>query len=151
MGAPFTFRLERVRSLRERAEDQAREDLARELGVRLRGEALLLRAIAEAAAAREASMDTALRGSTARDLASAQAFVERKELMRQAAALELDRQDGEVDARRTALALAAQEREVIESLERRQRAEHVAEQARLEQMELDEIALNVHRRRGAAA
>ena len=37
----FKFRLERVRSLRERAEEAAREELARELNHRVRGEALL--------------------------------------------------------------------------------------------------------------
>ncbi len=38
----FTFRLERVRELRERAEERAREELARELQLRMRGEALLI-------------------------------------------------------------------------------------------------------------
>ena len=90
-------------------------------------------------------------GATARDLIAAQAFVERKELDRQAAALDLDRQDAEVDARRTALALAARDREVIERLERRKRSEHIAECARLDQIELDEIALAVHRRGAVAA
>jgi flagellar export protein FliJ len=143
---PFTFRLERVRSLRERAEEQAREELARGLGVRLRSEALLSQAAASVAAARHASMDTALRGASARDLIAAQAFIERTELDRQAAALDLDRQDAEVESRRTALALAARDREVIERLERRKRAEHAAECAWREQVELDEIALAVHRR-----
>lgn len=36
-----TFRLERVRSLRERAKEHAREELARELQLRMRGEAML--------------------------------------------------------------------------------------------------------------
>jgi flagellar export protein FliJ len=148
---PFTFRLERVRSLRERAEEQAREELARGLGVRTRSEALLIQAAAAAQAARETSMDTALRGATARDLIAAQAFIERKELDRQAAALDLSRQEAEVEARRTALALAARDREVIERLERRKRSEHAAECARLDQMELDEIALAVHRRGAVAA
>ena len=37
----LTFRLERVKSLRERAEERAQEDLASELRLRLRGEAML--------------------------------------------------------------------------------------------------------------
>ena len=42
VGTPsFNFRLERVRSLRERAEEAAREELARELNHRVRGEALV--------------------------------------------------------------------------------------------------------------
>ena len=45
----FTFRLERVRSLRERAEEAAREVLARELTLRIRGEAILREAAAPSA------------------------------------------------------------------------------------------------------
>jgi flagellar biosynthesis chaperone FliJ len=85
-STPFTFRLERVKSLRERAEDQAREELGRTLTHRVRGEALV----------------------------------------RQAA-----------DAR---------EREAIERLERRRRADHEAEMGRRAQAALDEVALTVHRR-----
>jgi len=147
----FHFRLERVRSLRERAEEQAREELARGLNHRLRGEALLNDAVAATQAAREATLGTALRGATAMDLAAAQAFAERTERHRQAAALDLDRRDAEVEARRTALATAAREREVIERLERRKRAEHDAECARIAQIELDEVALAVHRRGQVAA
>ena len=49
-------------------------------------------------------------------------------------------------ARRAALAEAAREREVIEQLKRRRRADHDAEVLRLAQISLDEIALTVHRR-----
>jgi len=38
----FVFRLERIRSLRERAEERAREELAHELRLRMRGEAMEL-------------------------------------------------------------------------------------------------------------
>ncbi len=54
---PFTFRLERVRSLRERAEDQAREELARELAHRARGEAILREAAHAVSAARATGRD----------------------------------------------------------------------------------------------
>ena len=40
----FTFRLERVRDLRERGEGAARRELARELQLRIRGEALSMAA-----------------------------------------------------------------------------------------------------------
>ncbi len=153
MGSPaFTFRLERVRSLRERAEEQAQEHLARGLSDRLKSEALLQQAAGAARSAREATLGTALGGgATGHDLIAAQAFAERREAERQAAALDLHRRETEVAARRTALAAAAREREVIERLERRKRAEHVAECARLDQIELDEIALGVHRRGQVAA
>ena len=147
----FTFRLERVRSLRERAEEQAREELARGLTHRLQGEALLQQAAGAARAAREATLGTAMRGASGHDLIAAQAFSERREAERQAAALDLSRREAEVDARRTALTAAAREREVIERLERRARAEHQAECARREQIALDEIALTVHRRGKLAA
>ena len=152
VGNPsFSFRLERVRSLRERAEEQAREELARGLNHRLRGEALLREATLATHAAMDHTRGASARGATASDLMAAQAFVERTERDRQAAALDLDRRDAEVDARRVALAAAAQEREVIERLKRRRRSEHEAEAARVEQGELDEIALSVHRRGQVAA
>ena len=147
----FHFRLERVRSLRERAEEQAQEELARGLTHRMRGEALLNDAAAATRAARETTLGTALRGASAMDLIAAQAYVERKERDHQAAALDLSRREAEVEARRVALAAAAREREVIERLERRKRAEHDAECARVAQIELDEIALSVHRRGQVAA
>jgi flagellar FliJ protein len=53
----FTFRLQRVRSLRERAEERAREDLANELRLRLRGEAMLRQATYAASAAAQAGHD----------------------------------------------------------------------------------------------
>lgn len=150
-SAPFTFRLERVRSLRERAEEQAREDLARGLTARLESEALLKQASGAVQAAREATLGTALRGASGQDLIAAHAFSVRREAERQSAALDLHRRETELTARREALTAAARDREVIERLERRKRAEHAVEVARVEQSELDEIALGVHRRGKVAA
>jgi flagellar FliJ protein len=149
----FTFRLERVRSLRERAEDAAREELARELTHRLRGEALLHEATQVASEARQAGLGTATRpgGASGADLLAAQAWIERSERTRREAALDLDRRDAEVDARREALAHAARERQVIEKLKTRRRADHEREWARRAQIDLDEVALGVHRRRRVAA
>jgi flagellar export protein FliJ len=148
----FTFRLERVKSLRERAEDQARENLARELTLRMRGQALLLEAADAADGARHAGRDTVSRpGATGADLIAAQHWIERAERDRREAALALDQRDAEVAARRAALAVASREREVIAKLEARQRADHEREGARVEQIALDEIALAVHRRGQLAA
>jgi flagellar FliJ protein len=146
----FTFRLERVRSLRERAEDQAREDLARELTHRVRGEAMLREAADIVSAARDSGRDAALRGASGADLLAAQAWMERAERRKQEAAAELGRRDAEVAARREALAEAARQREAIERLKRRRQADHEAEVSRLSQAALDEIALTVHRRGTAA-
>jgi len=147
----FTFRLERVRSLRERAEEQAREELAKGLNHRLAGEALLQQAAQAAGAARTATGEIMRGGASGQDLIAAQAFAERRESERQAAELDLGRREAEVEARRVALANAAREREVLERLKRRAHAEHTAEVARVEQIELDEIALSVHRRGQVAA
>ena len=147
----FKFRLERVRSLRERAEERAREDLARELSHRLRGEAMLQEATMIAASARESGRDATLRPASGADLLAAQAWIERSERNRREAALELDRRDAEVSARRETLAVAARDREVIERLKRRRRADHEREVARIDQINLDEVALGVHRRGAAAA
>ena len=142
----FTFRLERVRSLRERAEQRAREDLAHELQLRLRGEAMLREAAEAVAAAADGRRNTARMRTSGTDLIAAQAYIERAERTRREAALDLDRQDAEVAARRTRLQAAARDRQVIEKLEQRQRAAHDAEWARRSQGALDEVALAVHRR-----
>lgn len=146
----FTFRLERVRSLRERAEERAREDLAHELRLRLRGEAMLLEATQAASAARETGRDAVTSRATGLDLIAAQAYIERAETKRREAALDLDRQQAEVEARRAALQAAARDRQVMDKLKERQHAEHKAAWAVKAQGALDEIALAVHRR-GATA
>jgi len=142
----FTFRLERVRSLREQAEDRAREALAQELALRVRGAAVLEAAHSAANAARDAGRGAQRQGAAASDLLAAQLWMERAERITREAALDLDRQDAEVAARRQALADAAREREVIEKLKRRQAGDHEREWARRAQNELDEVALGVHRR-----
>ena len=148
----FKFRLERVRSLRERTEERAREDLARELTHRLRGEAMLQEATMIAASARDAGLGATMRpGASGADLLAAQAWIERSERNRREAALELDRRDAEVSARRESLVAAARDREVLEQLKRRRRADHDREVARLDQINLDEVALGMHRRGAAAA
>jgi flagellar FliJ protein len=143
----FTFRLERVRSLRERAEDTAREELARELSHRVRGEALLRQATSAVSAARDSGRDTVLKsGASGADLLAVQAWMERAERRRRDAVADLDRRDAEVARSRAALTEAAREREVIERLKRKRRADHDAEALRRAQGVLDEVALNVHRR-----
>ena len=63
--------------------------------------------------------------------------------------LDLDRRHTECDARRGLLTEAARDHEVLVRLRERRSAEHRAEQARVEQEGLDEIALGLHRRRSA--
>jgi flagellar FliJ protein len=149
VGTPsFNFRLERVRSLRERAEESAREELARELNHRVRGEALLREATQAVAAAHAAGR--AAPTTTARDLIAGQAWMERLERRRVDAVEELDRRDASVARSRAALAERAREREAIERIKRKRRADHDAEVLRQAQIALDEVALTVHRRGTAA-
>jgi flagellar protein FliJ len=147
----FTFRLERVRALREREEERARENLANELQLRLRGEAMLREATHLATAARESGRDAVRAPSSGLDLIAAQAYIERAERTRREAALDLDRRDAEVEARRTALEAAARDRQVMDKLKDRQRADHDREWARRSQGALDEVALTMHRRNAMGA
>ena len=147
----FRFRLERIRSVRERVEDQAREDLAASLAIRLKGEGMLRAAEAELEGAREsrrgAGVDHAASGT---DLVAAQAYVEHAERRREARLLDLDRCDAEVAARRAALLQAAKDRQALERLKERKRQEHELESQRITGIALDEMSLNMHRRKAAA-
>jgi flagellar protein FliJ len=147
----FVFRLERIRSLRERAEERAREELAHELRLRLRGEAMLLEATQAASAATQTGRDAVQARSSGMDLLAAQTYIERAERDRREAAIDLDRQEAEVAVRRTALQSAARERQVMDKLKERKQADHKAEWARKAQGAQDEIALSVHRRNGQVA
>jgi flagellar protein FliJ len=147
---PFNFRLERVRALRESFEDQAREELAASLSVRLKGEAMLRAADERYATAQSERRDTATLDVTGHDLQAAQAYVERTSRARHAAELELDRREAEVESRRTALLAAARERQVLERLKERRKADHRRESDRIEGALLDEMAITSHRRGEAA-
>jgi flagellar protein FliJ len=147
---PFNFRLERVRALRESFEDQAREELAASLSTRLKGEAMLRAASDSYAQAQVTRRQTASLEVSGQDLLAVQAYVERTSRVRQAAELELDRRDAEVDARRTALLAAARERQVLERLKERRAADHRRESDRIEGALLDEMALSSHRRAEAS-
>jgi flagellar FliJ protein len=148
----FTFRLERVRSLRERAEARAREALSSELRARDELAAALQQAEEAVVGARAATRDAVTGGRvTSAQLRGLQTFIERREQLRAEASLDLDRQEAEVAARREVLAAAARDRQAIDRLEERRRAEHDAEWAVRVQNQLDELALAVHRRGGPVA
>ena len=150
--APFRFRLERVRELREHAEDQAREALASSLGAQLRGEAMLRAAAEQVDAAKAARRDGALAGlpMAAADLMAQQLWSERLERQRADAELAVERASAEVDARRTALTEASRRREALERLKERQRQEHRAQMERIEGAFLDEIALTSYVRQASS-
>ena len=143
---PFNFRLERVRALRERFEDQAREDLAASLSVRLKGEAMLRAASENYSRAQDTRRQNAALEVSGQDLLTSQAYIERTSRLREAAELELDRRDAEVEARRSALLEAARERQVLERLKERRLKDHRRESDRVEAGLLDEMAIATHRR-----
>ena len=143
----FTFKLERVRALREQREELAKEELAASLAMRLKGEAMLEAASQHVELARRTHRDAADDSATARELQAAQAYLERTERDRESASLALDRTDAEVEARRTLLQRAARDREVLERLKERKRAEHRREADRREGAVLDEMAIGIHRRK----
>src|SRR4030095_10293946 len=118
---------ERIRSLRERAEERAREQLAHELRLRLRGEAMLLEASQASAAATQTGRDLVTAPSASGlDLIAAPAYIERAERARRAP----HREEAGGEPRRAQLQDRARERQVMDKLEERQRADHNAVWAR---------------------
>ena len=148
--APFRFRLERVRALRERTEDLAQEAYAASLTHRMRGEAMLRAAGERVEAARTATRTLGSQPATSDDLLAAHAYLQRTEMARRAAALDLGRRDADLGARRAALAAAARERKVLDRLRDRRHAAHRAEALRLEGVALDDMTAARHRPEGSA-
>ena len=149
----FTFRLERVRTLRERAEERAREALSAELRNPRGGRGAAARRHGRR---RRRARRTAVRVPGGR--VSVDRLHDRPELPRDAPSaaaprprIELARRDAEVAVKRQHLAVAARDRQAIDKLKERRKAEHDAEWARRSQNTLDELALAVHRRGGAVA
>jgi flagellar FliJ protein len=151
MSAPFRFGLQRVREIRAHDEDQAKERFAASLNARLRGEAVLMAAEQRL---RDAQTDAVAPGFgplTGPSLVSRQAWVERLEHDRADAQLRMSAYEAELQRHRTELTSASQAREVLDKLEERQRETHRVETERVENGELDEMALQMHARRRAAA
>lgn len=144
----FRFRLERVRALRERKEEIAKQQLAHALSRLLSSEERLREVEDQLAAALDGQRDAA--GSqerlSAQDLIARQAFVERVEQQRTQGAHEVKRSEHDVANRGAALTDAAQEHQMLERLKERHRAAHLREAARREGEMLDEIALDRFRR-----
>ena len=148
-GPSFRFRLERVRALRERPEDAAKEELAGAMLRHRRCEEEMQAAAARIARAHAAQVDATQLRSSAHDLITRQAYLERAERAHHATRLDLQRHELELAQRREALTQAARERQALERLKERRRADHEREAARQEGLMLDEIALNGFRRNAA--
>lgn len=147
---PFAFRLERVRALRERAEDEAKQHLAAAMAERERWAQRLGEARSRLHEARAAQLGAAGALPSMGEMLAHQAFLERSEREYAAAELELSRQDAEVDARRAALQHAARQHQVLEQLSDKHEAEHRRGAERREHEKLDELALAGFARRSAA-
>jgi flagellar export protein FliJ len=153
LGMPptqFRFRLERVRALRERKEDLAKQQLALALG-RLADSEDRLRAAGRRLHDAREEHSSAVRSRTfsGADLRAGQAFLERVEAQRSAGIEELRRSESEVADSGAALSVAAEEHRMLERLKRRHEAEHVLELQRVEGATLDEIAIDRFRRSSA--
>ncbi len=141
-GSVFRFRLERVRALRERKEQQAQQELARAISLRSGAETELRTAEAELERARgeQRALTGEPRALTASELVARQAFLERIEAQRGAQAQELERRKATVVERDATLTVAATEHETLKRLRERQHGEHQRAISGREQSELDEIA-----------
>jgi flagellar FliJ protein len=151
MSAPFRFGLERVREIRAHDEDQAKERFAASLNARLRGEAVLRAAEDRLREAQSGTTAPGLRPLSGASLVSRQAWVERLEQSRADAQLRMANYEAELQARRDELRQASQAREVLDQLKTRQREQHRLASDRVEAAQLDEMALQMHARRSAAA
>jgi flagellar export protein FliJ len=144
----FRFRLERVRAVRERAEDLAKQKLAQAISRRSDTEADLRAAEAQLERAhveqRAHTSETSTLGSD--ELQARQAFLEHVEAQRGNHTNELRQREAEVAERDAKLAIAAGEHEMLNRLRERQRGEHERTLASREQSALDEIAASRFRR-----
>lgn len=148
-GSSFRFRLERVRALRERREDAAKEELAGAMLRHRRCEEEVQAAAERITRARAAQVDATRLPASANDLMAHQAYLERAERAHQATRQNLQSHERELLQRREALTQAARDRQALERLKENRRAEHEREVARQEGLMLDEIALNGYRRNAA--
>lgn len=145
----FQFRLERVRAMRERAEDEAKEQLAQAMTEREKWASRMHEKSAAMATARQAAGASRAGSFSIGQLRAHEAFMDRTEREALAAELDLSRQDAEVGARRMALMDAARERQVLEKLREKEHKAFVREAERRESNHIDELALAMHRRRSA--
>lgn len=150
MTSSFRFSLERVRKVRERTEDAAKEALAGAMFEHAASEQRLDEAARRVAAARQAQLEATSTAVSATDLMARQAWLERSERAHAASRAEVGRTERVVVQRRQALTEAAQDRQALERLKENRRADHARELAHQESIEMDEIAITTFRRKVAA-
>jgi flagellar protein FliJ len=149
-GPSFRFSLERVRALRERAEDAAREALAGAIQDHHRTQVAMEQAAQTVLEARGFQLQAADVPVGADDLLARQAYLEHSERNHRASLDALSRSEAVVAQHRHKLTEAARDRQALEKLKDHRRLDFEREQARQESIVLDEVALNNFRRREAA-
>lgn len=151
MSTAFSFRLQPVLEHRTRREERAQQELSEALAALARQQeaAVVAERVHEShvehlrVLSRETSELWRLRaGHEAMVAARRRALHERDQC---------ERLDEVARARRDDLVRAAQDREALSQLERRQRERHRKEELRLEAVALDEIAVQRHRSSGFGA
>jgi flagellar FliJ protein len=150
-GSSFRFRLERVRALRERREDLARQELAKAIS-RLAGsreELQTLEARLERIRDEQRVATSSASPVDVQELRARQAIVEHVEAQRAGGVRELAQREADVTVRDSELGLAAREHRMLERLKERQHAEHDRESRRQEGLVLDEVAIDRFRRSAA--
>jgi flagellar export protein FliJ len=137
----FIFALEPLRTVREHAEQVAMRDLAGELrhADALRTE--LQSTEQRLDAARDGHREVTL---TAVELAAQQLYLERVEREVADAKYRAQLQDGHVEATRERLQEAARDRQQVDRLAERRRAEHDRGERRRERDDGDEISIQMH-------
>jgi flagellar protein FliJ len=143
-GPSYRFRLERVRALRERREEQVKQEFAVAIQARQRCRDEVARTRTCIEGARGAQLRAA-----ADDLQAHQSYLERLEHALELELQDLARREVELSARRAELTKASQDLEALERLKEKGRDDHNRESARVEQNMLDEIAGNGYWRRAA--
>jgi flagellar export protein FliJ len=143
-GPSYRFRLERVRALRERREEQVKQEFAVALQARQHSLDELARIRTRIEEARGAQLRAAADG-----LRAHQSYLERLEHALELELQDLARREVELSERRVELTKASQDLEALERLKEKGRDVHIREAARVEQNMLDEIAGNGHWRRAA--
>jgi flagellar export protein FliJ len=142
----FTFTLQPVRRIREHAELLAMRDLAGEL----RHAAELDRELDVVEDRLADAQRPEPGGLSAVELAARQLYLERIEREVADSKLRTQVQDGHVEASRERLQHAAREREKVDKLAERRRAEHEREQRRRERDAGDEISIQMRLSEAAA-
>ncbi|WP_249009135.1 flagellar export protein FliJ [Conexibacter sp. DBS9H8] len=149
-ASPHRFRLERIRALRERAEEQAKQALADSMLAEQAAADTVAGASAAVADARAALSGAADRPVDVAAIRAHQNYLERTEAIHASGVEALAGQRRVVESRRDGLVEAARSRQSLDRLRDRSLAAHRREADRAERAVLDEIALNSFRRRSAA-